>query len=638
MSDANITHFMRWLGRTRGLPFTDYEGLWQWSVSDIDAFWASIWDYFEVLSVRPPKALTERRMPGARWFLGARLNYAEHALRRRDNHLAVIAYSEAGPTVTLTYSELFERAASAAAGLRRLGVKAGDRVAAFLPNIPEALIGFLATASVGAIWSSCSPDFGTASVVDRFSQIKPKVLFATDGYRYAGRVFSRLDVVEEIRRALPDLEHTVLVPSLEGERGPSGVLAWTQFLEEPSKLSFEQVSFEHPLWVLFSSGATGPPKPILQSHGGILLEHLKALSLHLDLKPEDRFFWFTTTGWMMWNLLISGLLLGTTVVLYDGAPLYPDEGALWHLADEGRITYFGTSAPFIAACMRAGIQPRREFGLVPLQSVGSTASPLPPEGFTWVYENVKQDVLLGSISGGTDICTSLLMSCPLLPVHAGELQCRALGVKVEAYDERGQPLVNEVGELVITEPMPSMPVALWGDRDGHRYHESYFDTFPGIWRHGDWIRITSRGTAVITGRSDSTLNRGGVRMGSSEFYRVVESLPEVQESLVIHASHGGEGGSLLLFVVLRPEVELDSSVRRRIVELVRRELSPRYVPDNILRIAQVPRTFNGKKLEVPIRRILEGMPVEDAVNLGSVANPEALVPFQELAGDIASRG
>ena len=634
---ANITRYLSWLQKRTGRVFSTYDELWRWSVTDLEGFWASIWEFFGVQSHRPyTKVLTDRRLPGAAWFPGAEVNYAEHALRRRDEHPAVLSGSEGRPLATLTYADLYRQTAAVAAALKRMGVRRGDRVVAYMPNIPETLVAFLATASLGAIWSSCPPEFGTRSVVDRFRQIEPKVLFAVDGYRYGGKAYDRMDAVAEIQRQLPTLDATVLVPSLHADP-PRGALAgahtWSTLFVRPgaAELDFEPVPFDHPLWVLYSSGTTGLPKAIVHGHGGALLEHQKVLSLHLDLTAEDRLFWFSTTGWMMWNFLISGLHLGMTIVLYDGSPLYPDLRVLWRFAEETGITYFGTSAPFLLGCGKAGLTPAREFDLKALRALGSTGAPLPPEGFHWVYEHVKEDLLLASLSGGTDICTAFVLSCPLLPVVAGEIQCRGLGAKVEAFDALGRSVIDEVGELVITEPLPSMPLFFWNDPDSRRYRASYFETYPGVWRHGDWIKITPRGSCVIYGRSDATLNRGGVRMGTSEFYRVVEELPEVLDSLVVDTGELGREGRLLLFVVLRSGARLDAAMKSRITQKLRRELSPRHVPDAIYVVPEVPHTLNGKKLEVPVKRILAGAPAERVVSPDAMSNPQALRPFVELA-------
>jgi len=644
---ANLTRYLRWLRDRRGLSFGSYDELWRWSVDDLDGFWSSIWEFFEVGGPAPSPALAERRMPGARWFPGATLNHAELSLHRHDDHPALLFGNEAGELGTIGYAELGRRVAAVAAGLRRLGVEKGDRVVAYLPNVPETVVAMLATASLGAVWSSCAPEFGVSSVVDRFAQIEPKVLVAVDGYRYNDTWHDRSDALAQIRRRLPTVAATVLVSgpgredrAAQGADGGrpvdgNGTIAWERLLEEGAgaELAFEPVAFDHPLWVLYSSGTTGLPKAIVHGHGGIALELLKSISLHLDLGPADRFFWFTTTGWMMWNFLVGGLLLGSTVVLYDGSPGHPDMGALWRFAERSQMTYLGTSAAFVLASMKAGVEPAREVGLSALHSIGSTGSPLPPDGFDWLYRHVAPDVLVGSTSGGTDVCTSFVTSCPLLGVYPGEIQCRALGAKVESFDEHGRSVVGRVGELVITEPLPSMPLYFWSDPDGERYRDSYFSTWPGVWRHGDWLEITERGTCIISGRSDSTLNRGGVRMGTAEFYRVVEGLDEVVDSLVVDASDPGGEGRLLLFVVLRPGVELDAGLRDRIRAAVRADLSPRHVPDRIDAIAEVPRTLSGKKLEVPVKRVLAGVPLEQAVSEGALANPDAIHQVVALARD-----
>jgi acetoacetyl-CoA synthetase len=644
---ANITRYLHWLRDRRGLRFASYDELWRWSVDDLDGFWTSIWEFFEVGGPAPAPALAERRMPGAHWFPEATLNHAELSLRRHDDHPALLFGNEAGELGTISYAELGRRVAAAAAGLRRLGVAKGDRVVAYLPNVPETVIAMLATASIGAIWSSCAPEFGVSSVVDRFAQIEPKVLVAVDRYRYNGAWHDRRDALAEIRRRLPTLEATVLVggdePEVPGTREARSAtrlnttVAWDRLLQDGAgaELTFEPVAFDHPLWVLYSSGTTGLPKAIVHGHGGIALELLKSTSLHLDLGPDDRFFWFTTTGWMMWNFLVGGLLLGSTVVLYDGSPGHPDMGVLWRFAERSGMTYLGTSAAFVLASMKAGVEPAGEVNLSALHSIGSTGSPLPPEGFAWLYEHVAPDVLVGSTSGGTDVCTSFVTSCPLLPVHPGEIQCRALGAKVESFDEHGRPVVGQVGELVVTEPLPSMPLFFWNDPDGERYRDSYFATWPGVWRHGDWLEITERGSCIISGRSDSTLNRGGVRMGTAEFYRVVEALDEVVDSLVVDASDPGGEGRLLLFVVLRGGAELDDGLRDRIRAAVRAELSPRHVPDRIAVIAEVPRTLSGKKLEVPVKRVLSGVPLDQAVSEGALANPDAIHQVVALAREPA---
>jgi acetoacetyl-CoA synthetase len=638
---ATMTRYMRWLAAERNLDFGSYPTLWEWSVEELEDFWTSIWDFFDVRASRPyADVLPDRAMPGAKWFPGAELSYAEHIFRgKRDADLAVLHASELRDLGELTWGELREQVARTATGLPALGVGRGDRVVAYMPNIPETLIAFLATASVGAIWSSCSPDFGAASVIDRFAQIEPKVLFCVDGYRYNGRDFDRTDVVAGLQSAMPSLERTVVLPYLNPNPDLGGLrsaITWNELLDSGrgAGLAFEQVPFDHPLWVLYSSGTTGLPKAIVHGHGGILLEHLKKLHLHVDAQDGDRLFWFTTTGWMMWNFLIGGLLTESSIVLYDGSPGHPDMGVLWDLAERTGMTCFGTSASYIAACMKAGVEAGAGRDLSNLHSVGSTGSPLSPEGFEWVYEHVGRDTWLFSTSGGTDVCTAFVGGVPLLPVYRGELQGRALGAKVEAFDDDGNSIIDQVGELVITEPMPSMPLFLWGDEHGSRYRASYFATYPGVWRHGDWIEITSRGTAVIYGRSDSTINRQGVRMGTSEIYRAVQGVPEVTDALVVDIPRPGTEGWMPLFVVLADGEtltdELTAEIKRRIREL----LSPRHVPDVIYQIAEVPRTLSGKVLEVPVKRILTGTPPEQAASRDSLGNPSSLDYFVELAGKL----
>ena len=633
LSQARISAYMSWLADRKGLSFDSYDAVWRWSVTDVDAFWESVWDYFEVLGVRGDGPVRAGSMPGVSWFPGASVNYARQALRRRDDHPAVIARSEAGAGPTLTYAELADAVARAAAGLRSLGVGRGDRVVAYAPNTPETLIAFLAAASIGAVWSSCSPDFGAPSVIDRFAQIEPKILVAVDGYRYNGKAYDRLDVVAEIEGKLPTVEATVLVPFLSPDAlspEPAGLragMSWTELSSmvtgEP-ELEFENVPFDHPLWVVYSSGTTGLPKPIVHGHGGIVLEHLKAAVFHLDLGPDDVFFWYTTTGWMMWNFLVGGLLVGATVVTYDGSATYPDLEAMWRMAAETGVTYFGTGAPYLIACAKAELAPGDEVDLGAVRAIGSTGSPLPPEGFQWVYDHVGADVLLGSLSGGTDLCTAFVGPSPLLPVRAGVIQARCLGAQVEAFDAAGEPVIDEVGELVLTEPMPSMPVFFWNDPDGERFRESYFDSYPGVWRHGDWIKIRPDGGCVIYGRSDSTLNRGGVRMGTSEFYRVVDRFTEIADSLVIDTGQLGQEGRLVLFVAMAEGQQLDDDLAARLKSALRSELSPRHAPDEMHEVPGVPRTLSGKKLEVPIRKILLGTPIERAANPDSMANPEVL--------------
>jgi acetoacetyl-CoA synthetase len=638
---SRLREYMGWLESDRGLTFETYDELWRWSVEDLDGFWDSIWDFFGVQADGDRGAvLSGHEMPGAEWFPGTRLNYAEHVFAGKDDGEAAILHaSELRELAELSWGDLRAQVAAAAAGLRALGVERGDRVVAYMPNVPEAIVAFLASASIGAIWSSCSPDFGPASVIDRFAQIEPKVLFAVDGYRYGGKDFDRRETLAQLQEAMPSLERTVVLPYLDPEPDLSPLrdaIRWGDLLAsgEGTELKFERVPFEHPLWVLYSSGTTGLPKAIVQSQGGILLEHLKKLNLHVDAHPGDRLFWFTTTGWMMWNFLVSGLLTRAAIVLYDGNPGHPDMGVLWDLAERAGVTMFGTSASYIAACMKDGVEPSAGRDLSRLGAVGSTGSPLSPEGFDWIYEHLGKHTWLFSTSGGTDLCTAFVGGVVLLPVYRGELQGRALGAAVEAWDEDGNSVVDEVGELVVTEPMPSMPVSFWRDEDGDRYRASYFEHYPGVWRHGDWIEITSRGTAVIYGRSDSTINRSGVRMGTSEIYRAVLGLDEIVDALVVDVPRPGTEGWMPLFVVLREGAALDDNLRKEIARRVRAQCSPRHVPDEVFAIAEVPRTLSGKVLEVPVKRILMGTPPEKAASRDSLANPAALDYFVEMAATL----
>ncbi len=636
---TNLNHYMKWLEKERDLAFHSYDELWQWSVTDLEAFWESIWDYFQIeASQGYTRVLTERKMPGAEWFVGAELNYAQHVFRNMtDERPAIVHRAEDEELRDVTWQELYVKTAAMAQYLRELGVERGDRVVAYLSHIPETIISFLACASLGAVWSSCSPDFGSPSVLDRFQQIEPKVLIAVDGYRWNGKSYDRRTAVAELQAALPTLEKIILVTRVSDGSPVEGLehtVLWDEALDASASattLDFEQVPFSHPLWILYSSGTTGLPKPIVQGQGGILLEHLKALTFHLDLKPEDRFFWYTNTGWMMWNFLTSGLLTGCTLVLYDGSPSHPDMNVLWQLAEETGMTYFGTSAAYITACIKAGIEPGRDYDLTRLRAVGSTGSPLSGDGFRWIYENVHQDLALESVSGGTDLCTPFVGGCRILPVHVGEIQCSYLGAKVEAFNEAGESVIDQVGELVITEPMPSMPLFFWNDADGQRYRASYFEMFPGIWRHGDWIKFNQRGACVIYGRSDSTIKRHGVRMGTSEIYQTVDKIAEIADSLVVDLEALGQESYMPLFIVLREGAVLDDALKDRIRQRIRQEISPRHVPNDIFAIEEVPRTLSGKKMEVPVRKILMGFPLEQAANLDAMRNPESIQPFVDLA-------
>ena len=601
----------------------DYEALWRWSVEDLDGFWGLIWERYGELGEHGP-VLADASMPGAVWFPGTELNYAERLFRGKPgDRVAVVHASELRELDEWTWGRLRGETAAIRAGLAARGVGRGDRVAAYLPNIPETLAAFLATASLGAVWSSAAPEFGARSVVDRFGQIEPKVLLAIDGYRYGGKDFDRREagaaIGEEIGAPVVRLGY------LDGSGWEEGFLG-------DDALAFEPVPFDHPLWVLYSSGTTGLPKAIVQGQGGILLEQLKMGHLHLDCRDGDRVFWFTTTGWMMWNFLIGGLLVGAPIVLFDGNPGHPDLGALWRLAEKHRITVFGTSAPFLQACLKAGLRPGDENDLSGVRSIGSTGAPLSEDGFRWIGDAVGAQIQIGSMSGGTDVCTGFVGSAPNVPVWMGEISCASLGVRVVAYDEEGKELVDEVGELVITNPMPSMPVMFWNDPDGTRLREAYFEDFPGVWRHGDWVRVTPRGSYVIYGRSDSTLNRGGVRMGTADFYAVVEGFAEVADSLVIDTTElgGRDEGALLCFLVLADGASL-SDVEPGLRKALRSELSPRHVPDRFVVVEAIPRTLNGKKCEVPVKKILAGVAAEKAVSRGALLNPDALAPFLDLA-------
>ncbi|MGB0095709.1 MAG: acetoacetate--CoA ligase [Solirubrobacteraceae bacterium] len=622
---AELTRYQAWLDDARGLRFESYEELWRWSVEDLEAFWGSIVEFFQVRFAVPGKrVLGNQQMPGAEWFPGAQLSYAEHIFRNKDpNAVALRAASELRPLGEWTWDRLRSEAAAIATGLRAAGVRSGDRVAAYMPNIPETVAALLACSSIGAVWSSAAPEFGARSVIDRFAQIEPKVLLAVDGYRYGGKDYDRRTAVQEIAGSIPSLRRVATLGYLDESGWEDGFLG-----SDP--LEFAQLPFDHPLWVLYSSGTTGLPKPIVHGAGGILLEQIKKTHLHLDAQTGDRLFWFTTTGWMMWNFLVGVLVSDASIVLFDGNPGYPDLGTLWELAAETEMTCFGTSAAFIAGCMKASVSPGEGRDLSALSAVGSTGSPLPPEGFRWIYDELGEKTWLFSTSGGTDLCTAFVGGVPTLPVYLGELQARSLGASVEAWDPSGQPLVDEMGELVITQPMPSMPIFFWGDEDGSRYRESYFEQYPGVWRHGDWIEITSRGTAIIYGRSDSTINRGGIRMGTSEIYRAVLAVPEILDALVVDLPREGTDGWMPLFVVMREGVDLNDDLIKSIRARIREDCSPRHVPDDIRQIAEVPRTLSGKLLEVPVKRILMGVPAEEAASRESLANPAALDYFVEL--------
>jgi acetoacetyl-CoA synthetase len=626
---SEIGRYLDWLRDERGLDFADYDALWRWSVRDLPAFWSSIWEFFHVRAHRGYDAvLGSRTMPGAQWFPGARLNYAEHMLGTDDDgdRTAVLARSQTRDPIRLTFTDLREQVARARAGLVRLGVGPGDRVVAYLPNVPETLVAFIATASLGAVWAVCAPEFGARAVIDRFAQIEPSVLLTVAGYTYRDRDVDRRAEVASIRAGLPTLRRVVHVPY--GPHHLPDTMAWADLIAEPGPLAFEPVPFDHPITVLFSSGTTGPPKAIVHGHGGLLVEHLKTMGLSWDLKAGGRLLWYTSTAWMMWNALVSALLVRASIVMVDGDPAWPDLTRLWQLAQETRPTFMGFSPAMLMACRSAGLQPGRIFDLSSIQVLGTAGSPLPPEGFRYVYEQLGPDVLLLNGSGGTDVCTGIVSGSPLQPVYEGEIAGRCLAVDAQAFDHDGNAVIGQLGELVIVQPMPSMPVGFWNDHDGARYRSSYFDQFPGVWRHGDSVVFTERGSCVIAGRSDATLNRGGVRLGTAEFYAALEEYPEVRDSLVVHLDDRDGGvGELILFVVPAPGVVLDDDLRALLARRLRGELSHRHVPDTILAVPAIPYTRTGKKLEVPVKRILQGHPVDQVVSRDALADPDTIDAF-----------
>ena len=643
VDNANLTRYRLWLEQQYGLHFEDYEALWRWSTEQVGSFWKSIWDYFE-LSKNPWQGpvMSNDAMPDTQWFSGAQINYAEQIFRRYTNdHPAILFQSERHPLTEISWSELRDKVGRLRSFLKNAGVHKGDRVAAFIPNIPEATYGFLAASSIGAIWSSCSPDFGVSSVVDRFSQIEPKVLLVADGYQYNGKPYSKVDVINEIVDALPSVLRVILIPYLDPDLGKETVskaVLWEEALCIGSEeLHFEQMEFNDPIWVLYSSGTTGAPKAITHSHGGVLLEHLKYLAFHNDVHPGERFFWFSTTGWMMWNYVQGALLLGATIVLYDGSPGYPDLGILWKMAGDGKIEHFGTSAPYLVACMKKSVEPAQEADLSGLRSVSSTGAPLPPEAFDWIYAHVKQDLWLCSMSGGTDVCTAFVGGCPWKPVYSGEIQARGLGCSLFALDELGQPVIDEVGEMVITKPMPSMPIYFWNDPGKKRYRESYFEHYDKTWRHGDWVKITPTGGLMIYGRSDATLNRQGVRIGTAEIYRVLDQLPEIKDALIVNLELDSGQHFMPLFVIPQTGTEVHEQLRNKISGLLRSACSPRHVPDEIYAVEEIPYTISGKKMEAPVKKILLGMSDASSFNRDAMRNPKAMDYFFEFA-DKLSKG
>ncbi len=632
---TRLAAFMRWLRSERGLDFLDYGALWQWSVDDLDGFWGAVWEFFDIQADgQPQPALAVETMPGAVWFPNVRLNYAEHVFRHATpSRPALIARGESGDPREVSWDELRSKTGALAASLRGLGVSAGDRVVSYMPNTPETVIAFLACASIGAVWSSCSPDMGVSVVVDRFQQIEPKVLFAVEGYGYNGKRFDRAGVVGELIAALPTLQHVIHVPGAANAPQPdwAHATAWADVTRTPADPEFTRLPFDHPLWVVYSSGTTGLPKAMVHGHGGIVLTHLKTNQLQHDVRAGDRFMFLGSTGWIMWNLMVGGLLSGATVVLSDGNPAYPDAMSLWRFIDTAGVTHFGCGAAFLIQNMKAGLRPADVGRFHALRSINSTGSPLPLDAYAWTYANVKQDLWLASISGGTDIASGFVACAPILPVNAGEIQCAELGVAAYAYNEAGEPVIDEVGELVITRPMPSMPLRFWNDPQDARYLASYFDTFPGKWRHGDWIRFTPRGTAVIYGRSDTTINRHGIRMGTAEIYRVVEEMAEIQDSLVVDLEYLGRPSFMPLFVVLKPGHTLDDDLKARVREQVRTRASARHVPNDVYGVAEIPRTLTGKKMELPIRKLLLGADPVKVASPDAMANPDSLAYFLDFA-------
>ena len=632
IADTSIARFERWLQTERGQTFADYGEMWDWSVTDLEGFWSAVWQFFDMpASVPPTTFLAKNQMPGAEWGPGAMLNYVDHLLRHADarpDDVAVVVQSETFERVSLTWAELRAQVASVASHLADMGVGQGDRVVAILPNTQTAVIAFLATASLGAIWSLCAPDMGHVAILDRFTQIEPKVLIAQDGYTHAGKPVDRSAVIQQISEGLPSVTGRIMVPV--AHTLPDGWIDFATLTDRAATLESRQVPFEHPLWIVYSSGTTGNPKPIVHGHGGIVLESAKQ-SLHQDLGPQSRYAWLTSSGWIMWNSQFSALGQGAMLAMYDGAPHYPDMGVIWRfVADEG-LTYFGAGAAFYAGCLKAGITPRTDVDLSALRALGSTGSPLSEDAYNWIYSEVKEDLWLAPISGGTDLAGAFVLGHPGMPVRAGEMQCRALGNAVRAYDEEGNELISAVGELVCTQPLPSMPLYFWGDDDGSRLHDAYFDTYPGIWRHGDWIEINARGGSVIYGRSDATINRKGLRMGSAEIYQAVEGLPQVMDSLVVDLEFLGRESFMPLFVVPAKGQVLDDALKDKINNAIRTGVSARFVPNEIVEVADIPRTLSGKKLEVPVKKLLLGGDPARVVNRDSMANPNSFDFFIDYA-------
>jgi acetoacetyl-CoA synthetase len=629
---SNMIRFRDYVNGRYRTDLSDYEALYQWSVENIPDFWAAVWDFMDVIHSRSFEQVVDdpAKMPGAQWFSGARLNFAENLLRHRDEETAIIFWGETHQPRHITFAGLYREVARVAASMREMGIRPGDRVAGYMPNMPETVIAMLAATSLGAVWSSCSPDFGTQGVLDRFGQIQPRILFTVGGYSFKGKQLDLRDRLGRILEQIPSVERVVMVPFLESEPDIFGVPKAEHYetfcTDDPGEIEFEQLPFDHPVYIMYSSGTTGKPKCMVHGAGGVLINHFKELVLHTDLGRGDKLFYFTTCGWMMWNWLASGLACGSSIVLYDGNPFYPDPRVLWRMTEQEGITAFGTSAGYITALQNAGVRPGREFDLSPLRTLMSTGSPLPAEGFEFVYSEIKSDLQLASISGGTDLIGCFFLGNPIGPVYAGELQCRGLGMKVQAYDEEGNPVINQKGELVCTAAFPSMPLYFWNDPDGAKYHDAYFDVFPGIWRHGDFIEINDRGGVVIYGRSDATLNPGGVRIGTAEIYRQVDLMEEIEDSLVVGQPWGNDQ-RVVLFVKPNPGYDLDDELRSRIKRIIRENASPRHVPAKIVQVPDIPYTLNMKKVELAVKKTMQG---EEVKNKDALRNPESLEHFRDI--------
>ena len=644
IEEANISAFTSWLSKTKELHFDTYEEMWEWSCENIERFWELIIAYFDIeLKGEYHKVLSSHKMPGAKWFEGAKVNYTSQLFKNRStDYPALITKIENGPIVEHSWDSLYKQVASISAYLREQGIQKGDRVVGLLPNISETVVIFLACASIGAIWSCCSPDFGADSVIERFKVIEPKLLFSVNSYRYGGKDYDKTEAIHEILTEIPQIKKVIILDyqakqDAENLNGHA-VEFFKDALKTPADdIKYEWVEFNDPLWILYSSGTTGRPKAITHSHGGIIIEHIKYLKLHSNIKPGSRYFWFSTTGWMMWNFVMGSLLSGATAILYDGSPVYPNINYLWEFAEKTKMENFGTSAAYIMACKKAGIVPKDSFDLSALKSIGSTGSPLPVAGFNWCYENVKQDLWLNSVSGGTDICSVFTGGLPTLPVYTGEIQCRSLAAKVESYDDEGHPHIGQVGEMVISEPMPSMPIYFWGDHDNERYFDSYFDHYPGVWRHGDWLEITARGGAIISGRSDATLNRGGIRIGTAEIYSALAKLPEVKDSLIIGLERNEGKYFMPLFVVLADGVELSQDLKIKIKKIIRNQFSPRHSPDEVYAINEVPYTLSGKKMETPVKNLFLGKDINKVVNRDAMKNPASFDFFIKYKKDVIDK-